>query len=107
MPEYNKPKPAKKQTMAEKKAAAKAKRLDKKANKKLSKGYDIRAKVEASQRGETKAMSENKMSRIRKRADKKNKKGFAALKEARSLRPKPEVQTPRRAPMREKRRRDY
>ena len=51
-------------------------------------------------------MSEKKMSRIRKRADKKNKKGFAALKEAKSLRPKPEVkeqarqQTPGRAPKR-------
>lgn len=56
------------------------KRLKKKADKKIAKGYDIRAKVESSQRGETPAMSEKKMDRLRKRADKKNRKGFAALK---------------------------
>ena len=56
------------------------KRLKKKADKKLTKGYDIRAKVESSQRGETPAMSEKKMDRLRKRANKKDRKGFAALK---------------------------
>ena len=56
------------------------KRLKKKADKKIAKGYDIRAKVESSQRGETPAMSEKKMDRLRKRANKKDRKGFAALK---------------------------
>ena len=67
------------------KDGGKVKRLKKKADKKLSKGYDIRAKVEASQRGETPAMSEKKRNRIRSRADKKNRKGFAALKKVKTL----------------------
>ena len=76
-----------KKSRAVKKAkdGGKVKRLKKKADKKLSKGYDIRAKVEASQRGETPAMSEKKRNRIRSRADKKNRKGFVALKKVKTL----------------------
>lgn len=91
MPEYgnkNKRKP-KKLTPAQEKAAAKAEKLRKKGSKKLSKGYKIRAKVEASQRGETPAMSEKKMNRKRSRADKKNEKGFKSIRKAKSIDPTP------------------
>lgn len=63
------------------------KRLKKKADKKLTKGYNLTEKVQDSKRGKNlltdkavKPMSEKKMDRLRKRANKKNRKGFAALK---------------------------
>jgi len=91
MPEYGnkKKREPKKLTDAQKKAAAKAEKLRNKGAKKLSKGHKIRTKVEASLRGETPAMSENKIDRKSSRANKKYDKGFKSIRKAKSIDPKP------------------